>query len=614
MVKSYIDDANSPKYREPQVCQYDLSEYSLLLMALMFLSQNANITHRVRSKVLEFLESIDEVQYSDSEDITWRVVLARSIGRAVQKGVRTIPAIEHRVLEDTEWADYHSAFFETYRQDTGHAADGYILENEISDQDIDFIDSYVSTRLRFSYLWKFKDFLRETADRIDAGDMGEIEDFNDNVMTVMERLVQRSRNAKALLGQESQDFTTGDSSFEAAIRAAHAARNRPQSTVSTGMRLLNSMLGGGYEGSRVYVHFGRSGDWKSGMLCSAAFWACDPRFNSTFVTKDRTRKPCVLFITQENDMFETIERMLSFSLGSHVDLKNSDVNQIIRMMEDAFSSESCRFVFKYRQSRSINASDIASMIEDLYMQGFEVIMLVQDYIKRMKSVENFREQRHLELGAIVDEFSGLIAKRYNIPVVTGMQLNREAYTKFETAIKSGNMNALKDLGASNVGESINVYENADCVIFQGRVQATSSDALYLTMRRVKMRGRRKGSLDFFAQPFARDADGDINEMKVEEDAHLPANQCRGVRDLVDGIAREYDANAANASESGSPDNPTGGLSSEEKKAQRSGSVLSRRPLGSAPSPRNTIPENSGDAQVEEVSFTEYDMPTSVDDL
>ena len=601
MVKSYIDNADRPpKKNEPEKCRFDLGEHVLLLMSLLFLTRNLNVSHRLKTKVLEFLEEVDDTQYEESQDTVWRISLARGIGRAVINGnAKTLPSVEHRVLEDTEWADYHAAFFDAYREDAGHVAEGYTVGNEISDEDAKYVDAYVSTRLRYAYLWKSKGFLREVADRIDAGDMGEISIFNDRVMTIFERLVQVGRQAKALVSQEGQDFATGDVSFEAAIRSTHAARNKPQSVVKTGCRLLNDMLGGGYEGSRVYVHFGRSGDWKSGMLCSAAFWACDPRFNPSFETRDPTRKPCVLFLTQENDLYETIERMLSFSLGSHVDLRGADVDKIVHMMENAFSSETCRFVFKYRQSRSVSTADLEAMVHDLYLQGYEVVMIVQDYIKRIRPMENFRDQRHLELGAVVDEFSG-IAKRYNIPIVTGMQLNREAYNKFEAAIKSGRMDAVKDLGASNAGESINVYENADCVIFQGRVSTASTDGLYLTMRRAKMRGKRKTGLDFFAQPYDRDADGDINEMKLVEDAHLPVKQCAGVRELSDGISKDYDANA---DVDGSASPQAGGPSREDRRNKRNAAVLAggkSRSRNEPPAPRNRthIPEEAGEATME----------------
>ena len=587
-IKSYIDQANEPRRsNEPERFRFGVGEHQLVLMTLVFLTSNRNATHKLRSKILEFLEQLDEALYSDTQDIVWRIALARSVGQAVLRdSARTIPAVEARVLEDTEWADYHAAFFETYKADTGHAAEGYVVGNELSDEDLKYIDGFVSTRLRFSYLWSSRNFLREVVDRIDADDMGEIGIFNDRVMSVFERLVQKGRAGRALSAYETQDFATGDRSFEAAIRTVHAVRNMPQSKVSTGIGLLNEMLGGGYEGGRVYVHFGRSGDWKSGMLCSLAFWACDPRFNPSYETKDPTRRPCVLFLTMENDLYDTIERMVSFGLGSNVELKGSNVEEIISRMEQAFSTETCRFVFKYRPSRSISTGDMESMIQDLYLEGYEVIMIVQDYIKRIRPMESFKEARHLELGAVVDDFSG-IAKRHSIPIVTGMQFNRGAYEKFEAAIMKGDLDAVKRLGASDAGESINVYENADCVIFQGRVVSEAIGRSFLTMRRGKMRGRRPSNVEFCAQPFDVDENGDVNEMRLSEDAHLPKKEWRGRKELIDAVSKDYDADAPGGA-CGHADQPT----REERKTSRSAAVLSPRRRGKA---KVAIPENAGDA-------------------
>lgn len=591
MAKSYIDSADDPKRSNDQErFKFDIGEHALILMALAFLSSNVSATHRLHTKMLEFLESLDEELYGDNQDILWRITLARSIGRALLKsGARSLPAIEARVLEDTEWSDFHASFFESYRNDTGHMGAGCMLGNEISDEDVQFIDSYVSTRLRFSYLWSTRNFFREIADRIDASDMGEISVFSDRVVSMMERVVARARHSKALLAQEGQDFATGETTFEAAIRATHMARNKPQSQVRTGVRMLNDMLGGGYEGSRVYVHFGRSGDWKSGMLCAAAFWACDRRFNPRYVTKDPTRKPAVLFVTMENDLFDTIERMVSFALGANVQLRGANVEEIVRSMERAFTSDTCRFIFKYRQSRSISTADLESLIHDEYLRGHEVVMVVQDYIKRIKPVEQFKEARHLELGAVVDDFSGL-AKRHNIPVVTGMQLNREAYAKFEAAIKSGRTDAVKELGASNAGESINVFENADVVIFQGRIPVESTGGMYLTVRRAKMRGKRPEGSDFFAQPYEIGPDGVLNEMRLVEDAHLSQRECAGTYDIANGIAREYVANGG--ADAASP------AGREERRAARSGAALSGR---SGPAKRrgiaSPVPEDAGAARI-----------------
>jgi hypothetical protein len=230
------------------------------LIALLFLTRNAASTMRIRMKAGEFLERLDESAYNENVDMTWRIALARGVAQAVlRQGARALPAVETRLLEDTEWADLHGQFFEAHRNQTGHAVEGEILQNELSDEEILYIDSYVSTRLRYYFLWANAKALREIVDRIDSGDLGDIEDFNDEAMTAMERVVQQGRRSRAAEGAEGGDFRTGERSFEEAVRDASLERNRPQSLIRTGVGMLNEMLGGGFQGGRVYVNFGRSG-------------------------------------------------------------------------------------------------------------------------------------------------------------------------------------------------------------------------------------------------------------------------------------------------------------------------------------------------------------------
>jgi hypothetical protein len=159
-----------------------------------------------------------------------------------------------------------------------------------------------------------------------------------------------------------------------------------------------------------------------------------------------------------------------------------------------------------------------------------------------------------------------------------MQLNREAYAKIEAAAKTGRTDAVKELGAAQVGESLNVFENADVVIMQSRYFSESTKRVWLTMRRAKMRGKNRGGTDYFAQPFALDSDGITNEMLLEQDAHLDERQCAGRKDLGEAMAQEYDANAG-----------PGGRSSEERRAERTGQSLANPPPQSGPRRRPAGP-------------------------
>ena len=546
MAKSY---AANKAAKEPVKQKFDISDEILTLMALMFLSDNQNIRKRILVKIAEFVNIIDEAQYYENEDLVWRTHLVRDISDAVlNHGATTLSSIEHKLNENTTYSDYHGAFIETFKSNIGFVVDGAVLSRMLSDEQVKYVDEYISTRLTFSYLWSASDTFRVISNKLDTCDTGNITQFNNNVLEFVEDLVIKGRKAKALSANEANDFYTGSQSFTDAIKYAYLVKNRPQSIIKTGVKFLNNLLNGGFEAQRLYVFFGRSGDWKSGILLNAALWACEQAVNPAYVTKDPTRKPCVIYLSMENDPTETIERIISYKLGSDYSIVGCELSELVNKLEDSFENDICRFAFKYRTSRSISTADIRSMIQDEYSNGYEVVMIAQDYIKRIRPQEKVLE-RHLELGNIVDDLS-IIAKDYSIPVLTGMQLNRDAYVKMQTAVDSNKTDGVKSLSAANAGESINVIENADYVLFLNRITVESlHNQLFLTVNRVKSRGKKSEMNPFFGQPFMRNSDGTINEMRLLEDVNLPGDEAYGTRDIDKTIAESYDPN-------GNPEEPS----------------------------------------------------------
>jgi hypothetical protein len=108
------------------------------------------------------------------------------------------------------------------------------------------------------------------------------------------------------------------------------------------------------------------------------------------------------------------------------------------------------------------------MLEDLEKEGKQCVLLVLDYLKRIRSSRVNKELR-LELGQITDELN-TIAKDLEIPILTAQQLNREAYKSVEEAATfEAKIAAIDRMGASNVGESIDIVQNVDYGIILNRV-------------------------------------------------------------------------------------------------------------------------------------------------
>ena len=261
--RRYVREAESPHAiaEASDKLNPPLNAYILTQFALLFLSSNVLAGHRLKSKVLEFFMSLDVSAYADNQDTVSRLVLVQRIGTAMlREGAKSKAALVYRLSEHTDYGADHVEFIETYKAGEGFHVDGDLIDCELSDENIAYLDGWVSTRLRFSHLYAYTPVLRQIATMIEAGDVGDIPVFNDTVLTHLEKLVTRGRQAKAILKNESGDFNTGDSSFAAALRATHEAKNRPQNKIRTGSRWMDELLCGGYEGGRVYVHFGRSGE------------------------------------------------------------------------------------------------------------------------------------------------------------------------------------------------------------------------------------------------------------------------------------------------------------------------------------------------------------------
>jgi len=78
--------------------------------------------------------------------------------------------------------------------------------------------------------------------------------------------------------------------------------------------------------------------------------------------------------------------MISFTLGDEFNLdENTDREYVKRVLFKKFvENSSAELILKYRPTQSISTADIDDMIQELYMEGLEVVMVVHDYIKRIK--------------------------------------------------------------------------------------------------------------------------------------------------------------------------------------------------------------------------------------
>lgn len=382
-------------------------------------------------------------------------------------------------------------------------------DNPVIESDIIFINEYVQRKLTYFYLYENKDDLRGALDVLE-NDSATEEEVNDIFEKIVVKLYKDIQTSKAVKKDSATDFCLGgtDDNFKNKNLATMTKKtiddlNKPSNHIKSGVQQLNKMLEGGFENGRAYLVYAPPKSWKSGLLMNIGLWAC--KYN-TFIPKDPSKTPCILYVTMENTSKETIKRMFLHVTGK--DIKDYDYQDAINIMNDYIVGDrNVSFEIKYRKNKTINTIDLDAMVDELALEGKEVVMIIQDYTKRIRSSSNNPDIR-LELGDVVNDFCS-IARDRDIPVVSAAQINRIGISKIESALAANKGNLAKLIDKSDAGESALPIENVDYAFAITPEEDPNTGDKYLGFKLWVSRVE-EPEIKFFLQKYE-------NGMKLEED-------------------------------------------------------------------------------------------------
>lgn len=287
---------------------------------------------------------------------------------------------------------------------------------------------------------------------------------------------------------------------------------RPTSILQTGIRQLNAILSPGFQSGRMYCFLGGSGKFKSGTLLNIAEQI--RRFNPQIPAYENGLRKCILFITLENSIEETVERIYDMYCDTNGNIREDDTQQVIDSFKTNggynFTADSGIDIFmKYAGNLEINTGEIHVYIKDLRERGFEPICIILDYIKRIDSVHNSNGDERTRMSFVAKELKA-IAQNYEIPMITAMQLNRDGNSILDNAIRESKQDVARYVGSSSIGNAWDIVEDSDWVcLINPEIQMTTGQK-YLTFKRLKIRGKSEapeggGSItDYFNHPFEID--------------------------------------------------------------------------------------------------------------
>nr|DAN42702.1 MAG TPA: DNA polymerase B Like Replicative Helicase [Caudoviricetes sp.] len=299
---------------------------------------------------------------------------------------------------------------------------------------------------------------------------------------------------------------------------------RPRYKLRTGMHGLNGILAGGFEGGRVYSLFGLPSDGKTITLLNIAYQI--KKYNKDYICKDKTKIPCVVVLTMENTAQEALNTLFNIACDNRPldQIPKEEALGLLDRELGVHADDPINIIVRYKPINSVDTSYLYKLTEDLADEGYEVICMIQDYIKRIRPEDYTRDMR-IDLGNVINDFRNY-AIFYGVPVLTASQFNRDAVRTIDESRNSNRHDLVTRVGRAMIGESGLIDENLDGSIFITREEMPDGQN-YMGFRLTKKRYRIFTNVTTFYQPFHME-----NRIKYVEDVGCtePAYRTKLIRD------------------------------------------------------------------------------------
>lgn len=301
--------------------------------------------------------------------------------------------------------------------------------------------------IKFSKILKLKNSFISTLDMIDDDDANIKADV-DTLYKLSTEIVNAYNVTN--IANVSHTFDTNDTEAMKNVVAETKDVRSADKVILTGIRGLNTLLSPGYLSGCLYVYAGLPGNYKSGILLKSHIDTL--RFNEHLKNTTNGKTPISMYISMENTMAQTVRRLWSL-LFPTADMSMFSVDEITEMINNTLTEKGMRSVILYYGYREKSTADLANIIRSYNDENNEVVAVHLDYIKRIRPGRTdaaATANEKAELNAIMNELK-LICSQFNIPIVTGHQLNREAARMVDDVVKQGGFNKTDQaLGRANI--------------------------------------------------------------------------------------------------------------------------------------------------------------------
>ncbi len=377
---------------------------------------------------------------------------------------------------------------------------------QLSTSEVGYISNNIRERLQFFYIYLTKDEIIEKLGAFDQMGFVSYYDATKELREILSRLLVNLQNTNIGNGL-IQEFSFSEDTYYDLVNAIVNKRKKPGAILQTGIRMLNSILSPGFQAGRLYTILGLTGKFKSGTLLNIADQI--RRFNPQIKPVENGKRKTILFVSLENSIEETFERLYDMYSDMDDTLVGSNTDHVIKVLHDKanFSFDDDHGIdidFVYRQNLEITTADLYNFIQNYNDRNKEVICVVLDYIKRINSVHDAHGDERVRLSFVAKELKSL-AQYFEIPVITAMQINREGNGIVDAAMREEKADLARFVGSSNIANCWDIVEDSDWMAVINLENRKSDGQLYLTIKRLKIRGKKDpNAIDYFNHPFTND--------------------------------------------------------------------------------------------------------------
>ena len=388
---------------------------------------------------MKFIDALDYSLYDGENELLARIwIVRKTLEARLVEGFANDNMVMKYCLDDVDCDGLKESILTRIVND----------EKKITHEESKYLINQIDDQLNFGYTIALKEVIQEYMNMLDANDIKSFKSISKDLYQIASSIININRSSRSL--DSDQTFSLHPDAFDAIVGDAVQRLKDRNRIFVTGIKRWNTILSPGYMSKRLYTYLAFPGGGKSQILLKSAL---DIRkYNAGIQTKDPDKRPAILFITMENSIDETIERIFNMT-ASNDDIRNFSQKQVVRKLKDdggmtLTDKNNIDIIIKYYDNRSIDTNDLYGIIQDLEDEGIETIALILDYLKRIRPAEKGTSEKE-ELKNITNELKCL-ATYFDIPVITAQQLNRVAATVVDAALQAKKEDVTRLIGRDGV--------------------------------------------------------------------------------------------------------------------------------------------------------------------